>query len=187
MTDDELRRLAEAATPGPWSHSPSRGEAGRGFEAQVWDANGEALLFFSDGRTIGAEADANAAFIAAAREAVPLLLDRVAKAEAGWQPIETAPRDKPILAWCDHEADPYVEDKEVGRLTLYAAHHEGMSHASTGWHIVEWGGAFGDASYEDFHQPTHLPDWWFVAGSEFEVAANPTHWRPLPAAPEPTP
>lgn len=26
-----------------------------------------------------------------------------------WQPIETAPKDRLILAWCDHEADPYKE------------------------------------------------------------------------------
>jgi hypothetical protein len=28
-----------------------------------------------------------------------------------------------------------------------------------------------------------MPDWWFRLGSEFEEAANPTHWMPLPALP----
>jgi hypothetical protein len=102
-----------------------------------------------------------------------------------WQPIETAPKDKPILAWCDHEADPYVEDEEAGRLTLYAAHGEGLSYAETGYHIIEWGGAFDDSTYE--YQGASLPDWWFVVGSEFEVTANPTHWMPLPPPPEATP
>lgn len=102
------------------------------------------------------------------------------------QDISTAPRDgTPILAWCDHEADEYVEDEAKGRLTLYAAHYEGMSHAPTGWHIVEWGGAFDDSSYEYPNQAS-LPDWWFVAGSEFEVAANPVKWTKLPASPVPT-
>lgn len=97
------------------------------------------------------------------------------------QLISTAPKDKPILAWCDHESDPY----ELGRtcdgrskLTLYAGHAEGLRHAPTGWHIVEWGGGWSD-SIDD--GGAWMPDWWFVAGSEFEIAANPTHWLPLPA------
>lgn len=99
-----------------------------------------------------------------------------------WQPIETAPKDKPILAWCDHEADPYVDDEKSGRLTIYGAHAEGLSHADTGLHILVWGGGYDDRSY---FEPNggNLPDWWFVAGSEFECAANPTHWMALPAPP----
>ncbi len=103
-----------------------------------------------------------------------------------WRPIETAPKDRPILAWCNHEADPLVAGETPdGRttLTLYAAHGEGLSYAPTGWHILEWGGAFDDSSWEHPNQSS-LPDWWFVAGSEFEVAANPTHWMPLPEPPK---
>lgn len=108
---------------------------------------------------------------------------RAEKAEAErdasrWQPIETAPKDRPILAWCDHEADPYSVDDKT--LTTYAAHAEGLGHAPTGCHIVEWGGGWTE-SYED--GGGEMSDWWFVAGSEFEVAANPTHWMPLPPAP----
>lgn len=105
--------------------------------------------------------------------------DLIDSMPAGWQPIETAPKDRPILAWCDHEADPYFEE-DSGRLTLYGGHVEVMSHAPTGYHIVEWGGAYED-SWED--GGAHMPDWWFVAGSDFECAANPTHWMPLPAPP----
>lgn len=98
-----------------------------------------------------------------------------------WRTIETAPKDKPILAWCNHEADPYHLDD--GTLTLYGAHAEGLSHAPTGYHIVEWGGGFDDSTWEHPNQGS-LPDWWFVAGSEFEQAANPTHWMPIPPPPQ---
>lgn len=97
----------------------------------------------------------------------------------GWLPMEVAPKNVPILAWCDHEADPYVEDKRTGRLTLYGAHSEGMGHADTGYHIIEWGGAFDDSTHE-FPDQASLPDWWFVCGSEFECAANPVKWQHLP-------
>lgn len=95
------------------------------------------------------------------------------------EPIETAPKDRPILAWCDHEADPYFIGN--GNLTLYGGHAEGMSHAPTGFHIVEWGGSWDDRTHE--FDGGWMPDWWFVAGSEFEVAANPTHWTDLPGRP----
>ena len=98
-----------------------------------------------------------------------------------WQPVETAPKDRPILAWCDHEADPGSED-EGRTLTIYAGHSEGLSHAETGYHIIEWGGSWDDSSYEN-PNAGWMPDWWFVVGSEFEVAANPTHWMELPQKP----
>lgn len=117
------------------------------------------------------------------RASVGMIVDRVIiPALPKWQPIETAPKDRPILAWCDHEVDAYFASDDGSKLTLYAAHAEGLSHAPTGYHLVEWGGAWGDDTYE--HQGGGLPDWWFVAGSEFEVAANPTHWMPLQAPPE---
>ena len=94
--------------------------------------------------------------------------------------MDTAPRDgTPILAWCDHKADPYVEDEKTGRLTTYAAHCEGgIGHVIDGPHVVVWGGEYSE---DDWESDTHLtiPDWWFLFDDEFQTVANPTRWLPI--------
>lgn len=99
-----------------------------------------------------------------------------------WCSMSSAPRDgTPILALCVHEADPYyLEAKagELGRLTLYGAHTEGLAHVANGPHVVVWGGGFDDSTPEN--PGASLPDWWFQYGSEFELTANPVAWCPLP-------
>lgn len=95
-----------------------------------------------------------------------------------WLPIsEITPEDKkgPILGWCVHDADPYFVG-DGGRLTLYGAHCEGMSHVEDGPNVLVWGGGFSDVSYEEPYAAA-LPDWWFLKGSGFEVAAFPTHFQ----------
>lgn len=92
--------------------------------------------------------------------------------------IEHAPKDRPILAYCDHDADPYVEDEDTGKLTLYAAHAEGVGHAPNGFHVVRWGGGWDYRSYEE-PEAGYLPDWWFE-DVDFELPANPVRWWPLP-------
>ena len=68
---EALRRLADAATPGPWNPHP----AGK----YVWTEElGGIIQNWSD----DANAVADMEFIAAAREAVPALLDRIARLEA---------------------------------------------------------------------------------------------------------
>lgn len=89
-----------------------------------------------------------------------------------WRTMSTAPKDgSPILAWCLHEADPYFLDDE-NRLTVYGAHAEGLSHAQDGYRIVQWGGEY-------FEEDIHIPDWWFVVDTDYEVVANPVAWSPL--------
>lgn len=96
-----------------------------------------------------------------------------------WLPIESAPTDRPIVGWCKHyEAQP----DERGRLDTYHGHAEGLGHVEDGPHVIEWGGAYDDSTWE-FPNQASCPDWWFRFGSEFEEVANPTHWMPLPEAP----
>lgn len=91
----------------------------------------------------------------------------------GWRPIETAPRDgTKVLGWCNHKADPYWLNDGFS-LTDYGLHSESVAHARDGIHVVEWGGEYHDVDCV-------MPNWWFVSGTDFEVAANPTHWKPLP-------
>lgn len=105
------------------------------------------------------------------------LSDQLRDTWAG-HPMDTAPKDKPILAWCDHAADPYFLE-EGKRLTTYGAHAEGQMHAEDGFQIVVWGGEVAESDWETGHVAA-IPDWWFVAGSDWEVVANPVRWWKLP-------
>ena len=100
-------------------------------------------------------------------------------AQAGWQPIETAPKDgTSVLGFCVHAADPYhLEDS----LTDYGARVEGLGHVADGIHAICWDDAREES---DGHES---PSYWIPAGwmhsADNEQMANPTHWMPLPAAP----
>lgn len=101
-----------------------------------------------------------------------------------WQPIETAPKDgTPIVGWCVHAADPETEDGK--RLTVYAAHYEGLGHVEDGAHVLVWGGEVDDHNWECPAEDCFIPAWWFRLGSEFEEAANPVLWKPVGADPTP--
>lgn len=93
--------------------------------------------------------------------------------------MDRAPKDgRPILGLCVHGADPYLEDEQKRRLTVYAGHAEGVGHVPDGPHVIQWGGAFDDSTYES--PGAYLPDWWFQYGTDFEKAANPVAWAPIP-------
>ena len=91
--------------------------------------------------------------------------------------LNAAPKDRPILAICKHDADPYFLDNH--RLTLYGAHCEGMSHVDDGPNVLVWGGGWDDRSFESPNEGW-CPDWWFLRGSEYEVAAFPIAWCEIP-------
>lgn len=93
----------------------------------------------------------------------------------------TAPKDRPILGWCRDECGSDVCAYYTGTgtsLCLYHGHAEGLSHVEDGPHVLVWGGSWDDSSFE--YAGGWMPDWWFRSDSEFEVAANPIAWAPIP-------
>lgn len=105
-----------------------------------------------------------------------------------WQPIETAPKDKDILVWFEHDADPYQDPDDHSRLTDYAANAEsgdfldGCGFAIAKWCPQQW-------ESEDYYGSGYwLPSGWFSRGdfAGYEAVCNPTHWMPLPEPPTPT-
>ena len=97
----------------------------------------------------------------------------------GGNTMADAPHDQLILAWCVHSADLFrYMSADDERLTPYGCHLEsGSGQLEDGFYIVEWGGGNFD-DYED--GAWSMPDWWFLAGSEFEQVVNPIMWWPLP-------
>jgi len=85
MTDrEEWTRLAEAATPGPWKYVENESRYSRS-ATTVWGSAGPGYGAIADTHNLGSsrvEQPANAAFIAAARTAVPALLASEAQALA---------------------------------------------------------------------------------------------------------
>lgn len=103
-----------------------------------------------------------------------------------WQPIETAPKDKPILVWFDHDADPYQADDE--KLTDYACHAEGGDFLSgNGIAIARWcEGWHEDDGWESANPPYWMPAMWcaWFNGDYADQVVNALFWVPLPPPPE---
>lgn len=94
-----------------------------------------------------------------------------------WRPMKSAPKDRPILAWCVSDCcEPPCGTGSS--LCLFHAHAEGLSESELGPHVVVWGGSFDDSTWE-YPNGAYLPDWWFRFGSDFEEAANPIAWKPI--------
>jgi len=105
-----------------------------------------------------------------------------------WQPIENAPKDgTQVLVYYDHNSDPYVDPTDPKKLTDYAAWAEfGDFMDGEGYCIAVWLPQHWE-SVDEYGGGYWLPAWWFaVENSDFDRAVSPTHWMPLPPAPEAT-
>ena len=96
---EEIRARVEAATPGPWYPQPGyvmRSESG---------VHPEVCLMCGPEHTGVGSSDAvsDGAFIAHAREDIPYLLDRLERAEARVEELET--RGGSYCRWCGSLAD----------------------------------------------------------------------------------
>lgn len=105
-----------------------------------------------------------------------------------WQPIDTAPIDRDILVWYDHDADPYQDPDNPDnpdRLTPYATWAEsGQFLSGSGICIARHHPQYY-VDEGDFGQSYHLPAAWFAREmDEYDRVVNPTHWMPLPEAPQ---
>ena len=75
---DRLKAFSVSATPGPWVFQPQAGKPGHGFLAQVFKGYGdEGSIVSVEATEDEGEATANAAFICAAREAIPALIGEI--------------------------------------------------------------------------------------------------------------
>jgi hypothetical protein len=91
--------------------------------------------------------------------------------------METAPKDRPILAYCIHNADPYYLGENC--LTIYGGTCEYASLSTDGWNVIEYGGGGCDTG-EYGAVLSSWPDTWFKFGSEFEEVVNPIFYIDLP-------
>lgn len=92
-----------------------------------------------------------------------------------WQPMSTAPKDRPILGWCRHVGEPTPRPDSV--VSPYHEHLLDLWRVADGPHVLKWGGEYdlGDGC---------IPSWWFLSASDFETVANPIAWLDIPGAPE---
>jgi len=102
-----------------------------------------------------------------------------------WRPMDTAPKDQPILVSYDHDADPYQDPANPGKLTAYACHAEGGDFLSgRGVAIARWSeGWFESEGWEhpagDYWMPAVWSAWF--NGDYADHVVNPVAWMPLPA------
>lgn len=97
-----------------------------------------------------------------------------------WLPIETAPKDRDVLVWFDHKADPYQDPHNPDRLTNYAAWAEGGDFLEgKGWAIAQWHPQYFEAE-DEYGNGYWMPEAWFAReDGDYARVCNPLFWQPL--------
>lgn len=78
-----------------------------------------------------------------------------------WQTMETAPKDRPILAWCGDSADNRVFLKNIKICDRCAP---------DGYNIIEW------RDFENLETYSELLDGWFTTDKNYDTPADPVAW-----------
>lgn len=110
-------------------------------------------------------------------EIVWLLICREYNIPDGWGPMDTAPKDRPILTLNNHEAGPLTED-EGKTLTAYGTYSEMFGASNLGPIVAHWGGE--DCEYDGMSGTLYqYPNWWFEDPDTWEAPLYPIAWKPI--------
>lgn len=105
---DHLRKLADDATPGPWSFADYGDPAPEHWPVGLVEDDGGAEAWTCD--TALAMSRPDAEFIAAARTAVPALLDENAALRARIQAVREMHKRGEVMAWQEDCTNPEAHD-----------------------------------------------------------------------------
>lgn len=149
--EEELRRLSDAAAPGPW-FLDDEGELciDRGLPVSIWN---------------DAWTDETAAFIVALvnayRDGRLAALSRPPAPDDGWRPIESAPRGEDILVGCGDVDGPGVWWQSVAWLDPDDVDPlDGFDNPPTHWHRLPAPPPSDEPGQEaEQNDPTYLDDW----------------------------
>lgn len=105
---DALEALCDAATPGPWVAAPSPWEGVSAPHGDPRDGGSCEIVDCVRGPSHG-----DAAFIAAAREALPALITRLRAAEARIERVGAILSDEGCDCYCDCDSDGHNADCDL--------------------------------------------------------------------------
>lgn len=95
---------------------------------------------------------------------------------------ESTPRDRPVLVYFDHSADPYNDPADPMRLTDYAANAEGNFLTGKGVAIAIWSDGYLDRDGLEAANSYWIPGCWFayLDGDVTDYAVNALLWCEIP-------